>query len=79
MKMMKMPIPRDIKLKCPICGHNKYVEDEHEDIFCIYCGLIIKSNYNYVAGIRIKSLSEILDEEKNKRIMKSRWRRIKNG
>lgn len=73
--MMKMPIPRDINLKCPNCGQKDYEEDEKEDIYCIHCGLIIKTNYPYVAGIRLKTLSEIILEEKNKRIMKRRYER----
>ena len=62
-----MPIPCDIKIECPYCGKKgQFVEDEKEDIYCTYCGLIIQTNYPYVAGFKIKTLTEFLLETEEK-------------
>lgn len=65
-------------LKCPVCGEKgDFMRDETEEVFCNHCGLVIESPYPYSAGIRFKTLNDILLDEKIKRINKARWRRLK--
>lgn len=64
-------------LKCPECGvKGDYEYDDNEEVFCSHCGLVIQSPYPYSAGMKFKTLTEILLEEKIKRINKARWRRL---
>ena len=49
-------------LKCPNCNNTGNYEVDEDEIFCLHCGLIIQTSYKYVAGMRIKMLTEILDE-----------------
>ncbi|WP_296874628.1 hypothetical protein [uncultured Methanobrevibacter sp.] len=51
------------------------MRDDNEEVFCNHCGLVIESPYPYSAGIRFKTLNDILLDEKIKRIKNSRWRR----
>ena len=63
-------------LICPDCEvKGDFEQDTNEEVYCIHCGLIIKSPYPYSAGIRFKTLTEILDEKRNERKEKRRWRR----
>lgn len=60
-----MPIQRDIHLTCPNCKtQNQYEEDEKGDIYCSHCGLIITTSYPYVAGNRVKTLNDIIIDER---------------
>jgi transcription initiation factor TFIIIB Brf1 subunit/transcription initiation factor TFIIB len=63
-------------LNCPECDNKgDFMRDDNEEVYCVHCGLVIESPYPYVAGIRFKTLSEILDDKRNERIEKKRWRR----
>ncbi len=63
-------------LICPNCENKgDYELDDNEEIVCIHCGLVIKSPYPYSAGIRFKTLTEILDDKRNERKENKRWRR----
>ncbi len=63
-------------LICPVCGvKGDFMRDDNEEVFCNHCGLVIESPYPYSAGIRFKTLNDILLDEKIKRIKNSRWRR----
>ena len=63
-------------LECPLCGvKGDFMRDNNEEVFCNHCGLVIESPYPYSAGIRFKTLTEILIDKRNERIEKSRWRR----
>ena len=62
-------------LICPICENKgNYMRDE-EEVYCAHCGLVIQTPYHYTAGIRFKTLTEILDDERNKRLENRRRRR----
>ncbi len=65
-------------LECPVCGvKGDFMRDDNEEVLCNHCGLVIESPYPYSAGIRFKTLSDILLDEKIKRIKNSRWRKEK--
>jgi len=58
-------------LVCPECENKgEYEKDDNEEVYCIHCGLVIKSAYPYTAGIRFKTLTEILDDKKREEIEK---------
>ena len=63
-------------LVCPDCENKgEYMRDDNEEVYCIHCGLIIESPYPYTAGIRFKTLTEILDDKRNEEIDIKRRRR----
>ncbi len=63
-------------LKCPECGvKGDYEVDDNEEVYCIHCGLVIQCPFHYSAGIRFKSLTDILYEKRLERFNKRRWRR----
>ena len=63
-------------LECPECDNKgDFMKDDNEEFYCIHCGLVIESPYPYSAGIRFKTLSEILDDENDKEIKNKQWRR----
>ena len=70
-------------LKCPSCGKKgKYETDPNLEVYCIHCGLIIESQYPYVAGKRFDTLSYILlkkDLEKQEKRREKWLRRYLNG
>ena len=47
----------------------------YSNLECIHCGLVIESPYPYSAGIRFKTLTEILDDKRNTEIKNRRWRK----
>ena len=62
-------------LVCPACENKgQYEENEDGEICCKNCGLVIKSQYPYTAGIRFKTLTEMLDDKKNEEIEERFWR-----
>ena len=63
-------------LECPDCGEKgDYQRDDNEEVYCIHCGLIIESPYPYTAGLRFKTLTEILDDKRNEELENKRWRK----
>ena len=63
-------------LICPECENKgDFERDDNEEIYCTHCGLVIKSPYPYSAGIKFKTLTEILDDKRNERKENKRWRR----
>lgn len=63
-------------LECPDCGvEGDFERDDNEEVYCVHCGLIIQSPYPYTAGIKFKTLTEILDEKRNEELNNRRWRR----
>ena len=63
-------------LECPDCGiKGDFMRDDNEEVYCIHCGLVIESPYPYTAGIRFKTLTEILDDKRKEKIEKKLWRR----
>lgn len=63
-------------LECPECEvKGEFEQDDNEEVYCTHCGLVIESPYPYCAGIRFKTLVEILDDKRNEEIKDKRWRR----
>jgi len=63
-------------LECPECDNKgDFIQDDNGEVYCVHCGLVIESPYPYVAGIRFKTLSEILDDKRKEKIENKRWRR----
>ena len=63
-------------LECPECDiKGDFIQDDNGEVYCVHCGLVIESPYPYVAGIRFKTLSEILDDKRKEKIENKRWRR----
>ena len=63
-------------LECPECDNKGDFEpDDNEEVYCIHCGLVIESPYPYSAGLKFKTLVEILDEKRKEKIDNKRWRR----
>lgn len=63
-------------LYCPECGSKgEYQIDDNEEIFCTHCGLVITSPFPYSAGIKFKTLNEILDDKRNEKYLNRKWRR----
>lgn len=63
-------------LKCPSCGvEGDFSKDHCEEVACNHCGLVIESPYPYSAGLRFKTLVEILDDERNEEMNVKRWRK----
>ena len=63
-------------LKCPECREKGDFEvDNNEEVYCTHCGLIIQSPFPYSAGIRFKTLTDILFEKRIERFEKRRWRK----
>lgn len=63
-------------LQCPECEKiGDYVKNSDGEIYCIHCGLVIKSPYPFTAGIRFKTLTEILDEKELEKINEKRRRK----
>lgn len=64
------------KLECPDCGEKgDFMKDDNEEVYCIHCGLVIESPYPYTAGVRFKTLAEILDDKRNEELNNKRVRR----
>ena len=54
--------------KCPQCETiGKYTTDNQENTYCTKCGLIIETQYPYVAGHKIKTLTDIQIENQQKK------------
>lgn len=65
-------------LVCPECENKgEYEKDHNEEVYCKNCGLVIESPYPYTAGIRFKTLTEMLEDKKNEEIEEEFWRRKK--
>lgn len=65
-------------LVCPECENKgEYEKDDNEEVYCKNCGLVIESPYPYTAGIRFKTLTEMLDDKKREEMEKEFWRRKK--
>jgi len=65
-------------LECPLCGvKGDFTRDNNEEVFCIHCGLVIESPYPYSAGIRFKTLEDILLDIKMKELRRRENDRIK--
>ena len=63
-------------LECPECDNKgDFIQDDNGEVYCVHCSLVIESPYPYVAGIRFKTLSEILDDKRKEKIENRRWRR----
>ena len=63
-------------LKCPECDNKgDFMVDDNDEVYCIHCGLVIVSPFPYSAGIRFKTLTEILDEKRTEKYVNNRWRR----
>ena len=63
-------------LKCPECRvRGEFGVDDNEEVYCTHCGLVIQCPFPYSAGIRFKTLTEILIQKRNERFQKRRWRR----
>ena len=63
-------------LECPECENKgDFERDDNEEVYCVHCGLVIESPYPYSAGIRFKTLTEILDDKRNTEIKNRRWRK----
>ena len=63
-------------LECPECDNKgDFIQDDNGEVYCVHCSLVIESPYPYVAGIRFKTLSEILDDKRKEKIENKRWRR----
>ena len=63
-------------LECPECDNKgDFIQDDNGEVYCVHCGLVIESPYPYVAGIRFKTLSEILDDNRIEKFENKRWRR----
>ena len=63
-------------LECQECDNKgDFIQDDNGEVYCVHCGLVIESPYPYVAGIRFKTLSEILDDKRKEKIENRRWRR----
>ena len=63
-------------LECPECDNKgDFIQDDNGEVYCVHCGLVIESPYPYVAGIRFKTLSEILNDKRKEKIENKRWRR----
>ena len=46
-------------MSCPSCKSvGRYVLDEHLEIYCEKCGLVVYSPYPYCAGVRFKILGD---------------------
>ena len=64
-------------LICPECYNiGEYEIDDNEEVFCKCCGLLIKSPYPYTGGFKFKTLSDIIDEEKCRRIKNGRFKKL---
>ena len=65
-------------IKCPECEKiGDYVNDDNDEVYCSHCGLVIKTSYPYTAGIRFKTLTEILEDERNEEKRRRFYGRIK--
>ncbi len=63
-------------LECPECDNKgDFIQDDNGEVYCVHCGLVIESPYPYVAGLRFKTLPELLDDKIKEKIEKKRWRR----
>ena len=63
-------------LECPECEvKGDFMVDNNGEVYCIHCGLVIQSPFPYSAGIKFKTLPEILDEKRTEKIKNRRWRR----
>ena len=64
-------------LVCPDCeSKGQYERGDNEEVYCKNCGLVIESPYPYTAGVRFKTLAEILQDKKDEEIEKE-YRRQK--
>lgn len=63
-------------IKCPECDNKgDFTRDDHEEVYCLNCGLVIESPYPFCAGMKFKTLEDILLDKEIERINKARWRR----
>ena len=63
--------------KCPQCETiGKYTTDNQENTYCTKCGLIIETQYPYVAGHKIKTLTDIQIENQQQK-QKEKWKKCK--
>ena len=63
--------------KCPQCEQiGQYETDNQENTYCTKCGLIIETHYPYVAGNKIKTLTDIQIENQQTEQME-RWKKCK--
>ena len=63
-------------LECPECDNKgDFIQDDNGEVYCFHCGLVIESPYPYSAGLKFKTLVEILDEKRKEKIDNKRWRR----
>ena len=54
-------------LECPECDNKgDFIQDDNGEVYCVHCGLVIESPYPYSAGLKFKTLVEILDEKRMK-------------
>jgi len=64
-----------LNLVCPECeNEGEFEKDDNEEVYCKNCGVVIKSPYPYTAGIRFKTLTEMLEDNKNEEKKKDFWR-----
>ena len=64
-------------IKCPQCEQiGQYETDNQENTYCKSCGLIIETHYPYVAGHKIKTLTDIQIEKKLQKD-KERWKKCR--
>ena len=64
-------------IKCPQCNNiGEYTTDNQENTYCTKCGLIIQTQYPYVAGNKIKTLTDIQIEKKLQKD-KERWKKCR--
>ena len=63
--------------QCPQCNNiGQYETDNQENTYCQCCGLIIETHYKYVAGHKIKTLTDIQIEKQEQEQME-RWKKCK--
>lgn len=63
-------------LKCPSCGiEGDFSKDKNEEVACDHCGLVIESPYPYSAGLKFKTLDEILQDQRLEEMKKERWKK----
>ena len=63
-------------LKCTECGvKGDFEVDDSEEVYCTHCGLVIESPFPYSAGMKYKTLTDILFDKRIERFKKRRWRR----
>ena len=62
-------------LICPVCENKgQYEENKDGEFCCKICWLVIRSQYLYTAGIRFKTLTEMIEDKKNEKFEERFWR-----